>query len=260
MAEPQEDENVNVKVDDGQVKEDPYIPGTNFKTKDEAAQGWNSLNEMKGKQSNEIGALRQQVEMQQQVIASLTPAQQAAQEAAQGPDYETEIEGIYGKMEGLDIDAPDYGKQITQLTRQSNQLTAQMQHDRTLKTAMGKFQEELGSMKKEGQYNKFYEQNPEFKTPEMQARIKEYVANDPTGLSDSLDAFRAIQRDDLAAKTEELTKRNAELEKLVALKGGTDSTGTVITKAQSVQTKNEPPLRGAALKQAQVDAFNAAAS
>jgi hypothetical protein len=47
---------------------------------------------------------------------------------------------------------------------------------------------------------KFLDENPSFNTPEMQARIQEYIARDKTGMADALSAFREIERDD--ARTE----------------------------------------------------------
>ena len=67
----------------------------------------------------------------------------------------------------------------------------------------------------------------------MQARIRERIATDPTGMHDPFSAFREIQRDDAMAKLAETSTKIADLEKRLNLANGTDSTGKVIVKGQS---------------------------
>lgn len=244
-----------------QQAEEPYIPDMPWKTKEDAVKGVHELKSFADRQGNEVGNLRKQLEFAQTIINQLQPQQQqqAQQQQAQGPDYDAEINTIYQQMEELDPLADGYQKQIAALTKQSNALTAKAQHERTLQAATGEFQKALSERDKKAQYGKFYEKNPEFNNPEMQQRIREYLATDDTGLEDPLTAYRQIRMDDLAAQHELTAKENAELKKLVSLKNGTDSTGTVITKGQSVQSKtNQPKLSGAALKAEMLKAFESA--
>ena len=89
-------------------------------------------------------------------------------------------------------------------------------------------------------------------------RIQERLANDQTGMSDPMVAYREIQRDDIAARATELEEENAEIKRLLELKKGEESTGKVVTKGQSPQQKTkQPKATGADLDKGMQEALNA---
>jgi len=144
---------------------------------------------------------------------------------------------------------------LTALIRKSNALAAESQHAKTLAAATEAFRSELDNRDIRSAHQSFDESNPDFRTPEMQQRIKEYIANDKTGMSDALVAYREIQRDDVASKAKELSDQNEELMKRLNLKKGTDETGTVIlksqgTQSQTTQTKTTGAARNAGMQAA----------
>jgi hypothetical protein len=112
-------------------------------------------------------------------------------------------------------------------------LTAKAQHEKTLNAAGELMKNELSARDVQAQTKAFHEANPTFSTPEMQARINEYIANDKTGMSDPLSAFREIQRDDIAAEATALKQQNEEMRKVLELAQGKKETGKVIVKGQS---------------------------
>jgi hypothetical protein len=104
------------------------------------------------------------------------------------------------------------------------------QHEKTLSAASEFMKKELSERDVRTAQETFYANNPEFNTPEMQARIKAYIAKDRTGMTDPLVAFREIQRDDIAAKATALEAENTEYKRLIDLEKGKDKTGKVVTK------------------------------
>ena len=128
----------------------------------------------------------------------------------------------------------------------------------TLDAAKEVFTKELDDRDTKATHNAFYRENPDFNTPEMQMRVKEYIAKDTTGMSDPLVAYREIQRDDAAIKAQQLEEENVELKRLMELAKGADETGKVITKGQAPsQTTKPPKATGADLDQGMQGALDA---
>ena len=100
---------------------------------------------------------------------------------------------------------------------------------------------ELSDRDQKAQTKAFYDANPTFNTPEMQGRIKDYLANDRTGMSDPLVAFREIERDDARAQLKQISDQNAEMQRALDLVKGKNETGKVIVKGQSPQGVTKQP-------------------
>lgn len=214
--------------------EQPFIPGTSYKTADEAAKGITELNSLLGKQGNEMGTLRNQVNILSEALKSVTAQKQGpAQPQAQAPDYDSQVEAINKEIVSLDPLADGYQKDLATLITKSQKLAAMGQHDKTLNAASDIFRKELDERDIKQTHKEFFSKNPDFNTPEMQARIKEYLANDTTGMSDPLAAYREIQRDDIAAEAQQIKAERDELVKRLDLMEGKNQTGPVITKAQA---------------------------
>lgn len=266
------------KVEEGeppvtpQAKEEPYL--ASWKTKEEAVEGFANMQKKMGEQGNEVGALRKQLEYNQQLINELqtktaTPAQPAKPE---GPDYGAEIEGVHkelssiqSKIEGLDPVDEGYSKELSSLLKQSSKLqakstalAAQAARMEAINAAKELFKKELDERDIQSTHRAFHEKNPDFNTPEMQARIREYLANDTTGMSDPLVAYREIQRDDAMEKATQLEAESAELRQLLKLKKGADETGTVIAGGQTVPPTKPPKARGADLDRGMAEALQRA--
>ena len=214
-----------------------------WKTKEDAEEGLKNLQGKMSDQGNEAGQLRKQVEdgevrlgeMQVQIDAGNKASEQkASDEEAEG--VEKEQAKIDKEIKDLDPVEEGYTPKLTALIRKSNAIAAKGQHSKTLAAATDAFRSELDDRDIRSAHQSFDGANPDFRTPEMQARIKEYIANDKTGMSDALVAYREIQRDDLASSNKDLSEQNEELMKRLNLKKGTDETGTVILKSQGTQT------------------------
>jgi hypothetical protein len=220
-----------------------------WKTKEAAEEGLANMKALVDSQGNEVGALRKQMEMTQQTLESLkTQATEKATPKVETPDYSAEAEAIQGEMAKLDPDDDDYHRNLTVLITKSNNLAAKIAKEEALAAATAAFKEELNERDIKTTHSTFYKENPDFNTPEMQLRIKEYIAKDTTGMSDPLVAYREIQRDMVAEAAAELEKENIELKRIVELAKGTDSTGRVITKTgQTTPTQKQPKAVGADL-------------
>jgi len=231
--------------------EQPFIPGTSYKNADEAAKGFTELNSLLGKMGNEKGTLAKQVESLSEVLKSVTAQkQETAKPKEAAPDYDGQVEAINKEIMGLDPLADGYQKDLAALMTKSQKLAAMGQHDKTLNAASDIFRKELDERDIKQTHKEFFSKNPSFNTPEIQARIKEYLANDTTGMSDDLVAYREIQRDDIAAEAQQIKAERDELAKRLDLVEGKNQTGPVITKAQvpgrQQQTK-QPKATGADL-------------
>lgn len=211
----------------------PFIPGTAYKTAEEAAKGITELNSLLGKQGNEMGTLRKQVETLSEVLKTVTAQKQEKAEPKEAaPDYDNQVEAINNQIMGLDPLADGYQKDLAVLITKSQKLAAMGQHDKTLNAASDIFKKELDERDIKQTHKEFFSKNPDFNTPEMQARIKEKMASDTTGMSDPLAAYREIQRDDIAAEVQQIKAERDELAKRLDLMEGKNQTGPVITKAQ----------------------------
>jgi len=225
-----------------QGAEDKGIAGTGFRTPEELAaayikeQGQRTHLERKiGEQGNELGTLRKIAEN----LSSSKKEPAAAK--PQGPDYDTEIAGVQKQIQDLDPMADGYQKTLSDLVTKATKLSAISQHEKTLNAAGEMMKKELTERDIKAQTKAFHDANPTFNTPEMQARIKEYVANDRTGMADPLSAFREIERDDARAQLKQISDQNAEMQRALDLTKGKAETGKVIVKGQSTQAATKQP-------------------
>ena len=210
-----------------------------WKTKEDAEEGLGNLQGKLSEQGSEVGVLRKQNDDNVLRIDEMQATIDAGTKAGEQEAQNKEAEGIKGEQAKIskqieDLDPVDegYTKKLSTLIGKSNSLAAQGQHKKTLEAATAAFTQELDKRDVSSAHQSFDGANPDFKTPEMQQRIKERIASDSTGMTDALVAYREIQRDDQATKNGELTTQNEELMKRLNLKKGTDETGTVILKDQ----------------------------
>jgi hypothetical protein len=242
----------------------PYIPGTTYKTAEEAAKGIENLNQVLNKQGNELGTLRKQNEVLTKTLEQKnSEVPKPVVEKEKGTDYSGQKVAVQKEINELDPMADGYQKTLSGLIGKISDITAAEQHDKTLGAASSIFKKELDDRDIKATHKAFLDKNPTFNTPEMQTRIKEYLAKDDTGMSDPLVAFREIQRDDIAVEAKKLKDENDEMKKVLDLQKGKDATGKVITKGtQTVQVTKPAKVTGAALDQgmkAALDKANSAA-
>ena len=226
---------------EGEGNKDENYLGS-WKTKEDAEEGLSNLQGKLSEQGNEAKGLRTQVEDGQTRADGLQAQIDAGNKASEKNASDLEAEGIKSEQAKItkeigDLDPVDegYTKKLTTLIGRSNALAAQGQHQKTLNAATAAFRQELDDRDVRSAHQSFDDGNPEFATPEMQARISERIAQDSTGMTDALVAFREIQRDDLATQNKDIMTQNEELMKRLNLKQGTDETGTVILKSQGTQ-------------------------
>lgn len=240
--------------DDGKTGGEEEIYLGSWKTKEDAEEGLSNLQSKLSEQGGEVGTLRKQVEDGQMSMEDMQTRLQAAESAGEKKASDREAENltseqakINGAIAALDPVDEGYSGKLMKLIGQSNALAAKGQHDKTLTAATDAFRKELDERDIKTAHQSFNGDNPDFNTPEMQTRIKEYIRKDQTGMTDPLVAFREIQRDDAMANSKKLTDENAELMERLNLKKGTDETGTVITKSQGNQEpgKTQPKTHGA---------------
>lgn len=242
----------NITEDTGKEVEpaEPYL-GT-YKDKAAAEEGLANLQAKLTEQGKELGTLRKQGEFYQQTLTSLQKA--PTQAKAEAPNYAKEIAAINKQIATLDpVEDPDYQTKLVDFIGQSNALASQQ----TLEAASQKFKQELDERDIKTAHSTFFEQNPDYNDPDMQMRIREYLAKDKTGMSDELVAYREIQRDDASAAKAQFEAENAELKRLLELKKGEEQTGKVVTKGQSPQQKTKQPKAvGADLDRGMQEALN----
>jgi hypothetical protein len=220
--------------------ENGFIPGTTFKSVEELTKGFQETKADHGRISNEYGNLKkdhERVSGQAETLANLlkenlTKAPAAA--PADQTDYGKEISAVRTELENLDPLDKDFAKTQGKLISKLTSLTAAETKDKVLSIAGSQFQEELSKRDNQAAKQKFLDANPTFNTPEMQAKIKDFIANDRTGMHDPMSAFFQIQRDDLAAQTKTLQEQNAEMQKVLELAKGKDATGKVVVKGANI--------------------------
>ena len=266
------------KVGEPQAKTEETKPETNiepylgsWQTKEAAMEGLANLQKKLDQQGNELGVLRQQAELNNQMLQQFQTAQPVVEES-KTPDYEAEIQTtqneiakVQEKIAELDPISDDYSKNLAKLMAKSNSLiskttdlVAKAQYEKALEASQSMFKEELDKRDVQTVQQQFYEKNPEFNTPEMQARIKEYLAKDTTGMSDPLVAFREIQRDDAMQKALQLEQEVEDYRKRLNLKEGTEKTGTVITEGSVGVPAKPKKVTGADLDKGMLEALKAA--
>ncbi len=238
---------------DQTTEEKKGVAGTEFQTPEELAAAFlrekeqrANLEKKLGEQGTELGNLRKQTEMLMQTLNSVAAKgagkSEESKQQASAIDYEKEQANIEKQIAELDPADDQYQIKLGKLIRQSNALTAQAQHEKTLSAASQIFKQELEERDVKATQKMFLERNPDFNSPDMQMRIKEAMANDQTGMLDPLAAFFQIQRDDAIMAAKAAADEKAELMKRLELAEGKQKTGTVITKGQSpggAQTKQE---------------------
>lgn len=241
----------NEKNEENDGAKEPYLGS--WSTKEEAVEGLKNLQGKLSEQGNEAGTLRKQNEDSalriDEMQASINASKEAGEQdirSKEADENAQEQSKISKQIEDLDPVDVGYTKNLTALISKSNALAAKSQHQKTLAAATEAFRGELDERDIRSAHQSFDTDNPDFRTPEMQQRIKEYIANDKTGMSDALVAYREIQRDDIATKSKELSEQNEELMKRLNLKKGTDDTGTVILKDQGgLELKSQTKTTGA---------------
>ena len=224
-------ENQNLPEAGAGAPVDP-LANTPFKSVDELVKGYTNLNAKVGEQGKTIGDLTKTLQQ------TVTQKQPEAPSKPAGPDYTAQQSAIQQKIDDLDPLSDGYQKSLSGLIGQMSQLAAQAQHEKTLSAASSVFKEELAARDSKALQQKFLDKNKDFNTPEMQSAIEEFLANDDTGIHDKISAYGFI-------KAGQASEKNSELEKILALQKGKDSTGTVITKGQPpVGTNNHQKVTG----------------
>jgi len=256
-----EKEQETMQQEGGSQEVQPIIPGTTYRTPEDAAKGFQELKNLVDRQGSELGMTRKQLEQSQKLLDSAMAKGQttakAQPEKPAGPDYEAELTKIDQAIEKLDVDEPGYTKQLAALNRKSREIIAKQVEERTSQTLMSKFEETLAQRDTMQGQKAWQEANPEFQSPEMQMMIQEHMARDRTGVMDPILAYREIQQQQMTQQMKALAEEKAELENRLKLKEGAAQTGKVITKGQSTQATTQPKtkLKGADLEAAMLNAY-----
>jgi hypothetical protein len=255
----------NVDQDAAGVKPDTKAPDEPFlgtwKTKEAAEEGLSNLQKILDSQGNELGTLRKQTEFFQRQLEGLQQTQAKPKpEAPKGPDYGQELKAVQKEKASLDPDEPGYQAAMAKLDAKALSLVREQTKQEVLLAAQAEFKNALDERDIQSMHKDFYRQNPDFSTPDMQMRIQEYLANDQTGMSDPMVAYREIQRDDALAERARLEQENAEIKRLLDLKKGEELTGKVVTKGQSPaqQQTKQPKATGADLDRGMMEALQRA--
>jgi len=246
------EENIESEAN-GEVETEQGIAGTSFKTPEELVAAYlkemdqrTNLEKKLGEQGNELGYLRSQAETLTATLKETLAREQKASEVEKPVDYATEIATVEKQIQELDPMADNYQKTLASLVAKSNRLVAAEQHEKTLNAASELMKKELSKRDMKSAQQRFYDENPTFNTPEMQAKINEYITNDRTGMHDPFSAFYQIQRDDTILEAKRLADENVEYKKRLDLAKGTGETGKVIVKGQSPgqQQTKQPKVTG----------------
>ena len=224
------------------LDENGFIPGTSYKSVDDLIKGHGELKGKLDSQGNELGALRKYAETVEPIVKGALNKKEAPAAPA-GPNFDEQIAQVQTQMKSLDPMADDYQDKLSDLMSKSNMLVAKAQHEKTLNAAGEMFKKELSERDSKAAQAEFLRDNPSFEAPEMQGRIKDFLAKDKTGMHDPLSAYFKIQSADLAAEREQIATENAEMKKVLELAKGKDSTGKVVVKGQSPQQSSSPTAK-----------------
>lgn len=229
-----------------ELDENGFIPGTSYKSVADLVKGHSELKGKLDSQGNELGALRKFAETVEPIVkGALNKKEAPAAAAPAGPDYEAEIAAVQSQIKDLDPMADNYQKTLADLVAKSNLLVAKAQHEKTLNAAGEMFKKELSERDSKAAKDAFLRDNPSFSTPEMQARINDFLAKDRTGMEDPFSAFRKIQADDAQIEADRLAAENAEMKKVLELSKGKENTGIVVVKGQApTQPTKQPKATG----------------
>lgn len=238
-----------------------------WKDKDAAEAGLVSMQGKMDEIGTEVGTLRQQSAKDAGIIETLQKQSEKILEVApiEKPDLSKELKEVQTELLALDTADENYSANMVALINKQNALigqqntqSAQIQHEKTLEVATKRFTEELSKRDANQTTQDFKKDNPEFETPEMQAKIEKYIAADTTGMVDSLVAFREIQRDEATQQVQGLTEENEKLKNLANLKEGTDSTGNVYTGSGQSPKQTKKTMTNAERDEAMMAAVMAA--
>jgi hypothetical protein len=225
-----------------ELDENGFIPGTSYKSVADLVKGHSELKGKLDSQGNELGALRKFAETVEPIVkGALNKKEAPAAAAPAGPDYEAEIAAVQSQIKDLDPMADNYQKTLADLVAKSNLLVAKAQHEKTLNAAGEMFKKELSERDSKAAKDAFLRDNPSFSTPEMQARINDFLAKDKTGMEDPFTAFRKIEADDARIEKDRLAAENAEMKKVLELSKGKETTGKVVVKGQAPTQPTKPP-------------------
>lgn len=244
------------EVNDGIARdENGFIPGTTYKNVQDLIKGHSELKSKFDAQGNEIGQLRGQAQTLAETLKeTLTKGKEAPKQA--GPDYDKELMTAQAELKKLDPMSDDFTEKQADLISRITDIKAAKVKDSVLKTASELFQNELKSRDAQMSQKQFLDQNPSFNTPEMQARIQDFLTKDKTGMHDNMSAYFALQAQDVATEREQIAKENEEMRKALNLQKGKDSTGKVIVKGQSPgQTTNFKKATGKDLDAGMMEAL-----
>ena len=205
---------------------------------------------------DELGTLREQMAGANQTITDLQTKQSQASETVVS-EHDEALVAVQTEMLELDDGDPDYHKNLIGLMNKADQISRSAQHEKTLSAATNIFKQELDSRDQKAVHRDFYRDNPDFNTPEMQTQIQERLAQDHSGMEDSLTTYRSIQTDNAIQQAKALQEENAELKRLATVKEGTEQTGkVVVTDGQTTAQTKPTKLTGADLDQAMLDALH----
>jgi len=239
--------------------EAPIIPGTTYRTPEEAAKGFAEMQALVDRQGNELGSTRKQLEQSSMMLEKFGNQQEAAPQEPAGPDYDTEISKIDQQIEKLDVDDPDYSKVMSELSRQARAMEVQKAKAETEQKLMGHFEKTLSDRDSQQAQMGWKSENPDFETPEMQQAIQQHMAQDKTGMMDPVLAYREIQLQQSAQQMQQFQTENEDFRNRLKLKSGENAVGKVTTKTGgNPGVVRQPKQTGAALDQGMLDAFRSA--
>jgi len=227
-----------------ELDENGFIPGTNYKSVAELIKGHAELKGAFDKQGNELGQVRGQAqtlaESLKEALTKGDTTKGTVEPADKASEYEAKIADIETQLSKLDPMDEKVMEKQAKLYREMNKYTALAQHEKTLGAAKGFLKEELASRDSATAQQKFLDDNKDFNTPEMQTRIKNFRAQDRTGMHDNMSAYFAIKAADAAELATAATTERDQIKEILKLQHGKDSTGKVIPKGQSPGTVTNP--------------------
>jgi myosin heavy subunit len=267
---PENNENVSGKndvVEELPLDDNGFIAGTTYKSPTELVKGYTNLMEKFSAQGNELGSIKKDhdsLKSQAETLAALvkekmvggTSEKPATEQAV---DFDAELSNIEGQMRELDPLSLTYSKSVSELMNKITKLSTQKTRNEVMSEASKLIKQELTNRDIKASHEAFHSENPLFNTPEMQTRIKEYIAKDKTGMSDPLSAFREIERDDARIEAKKLADENAEMKRLIDLNKGKEETGKVVVKNGSPGAPTQPAkAQGKDLEAGMLNAIKAA--
>jgi hypothetical protein len=216
-----------------QLDENGFIPGTTFKSVDDLVNGFKTTKADHSRISAEHSTLKSQAEVLAQAVKEgMGKGKEAAPPEAKGIDYDSEITQAHKDLATLKYDDAKYEEKQADLVKKIADLTAAKASERVIDLAGKQFMSELSKRDQEAASRTFKKNNPTFDTPEMKARIADFLRQDETGMHDDWSAFFAIQADDNAAVANQTRAENEGMKKILELQNGKDKTGKVIQKSQ----------------------------